>query len=216
MTTITSPSSDLALPKPQTTNSNATMDQASFLKLLTTQMTTQDPFKPVDNTQMVAQMAQFSSVAGIAEMNASLKNLTEQLTGGRITDLSGWIGRDALVESETVPPRRDGSYAGEIALPEAAQAVSVSLVDANGQVVHTQNFGAQPAGTVSFNYANEGGATTGPLKIVVNAIGAKGQIDTVPGAWVPVTAVHSPASGADMRLVTPIGLVAPDQAVRLS
>lgn len=213
--TVVSGTGNLALPQQTTTNSNGTMDQSSFLKLLTTQMTTQDPFKPVDNTQMVAQMAQFSSVAGIAEMNASLKTLTEQLTGGRITDLSGWIGRDALVESDTVPPRRDGSYAGEIALPEAANAVSVSLVNADGQVVHSQDFGAQAAGTVSFNYANEGGATTGPLKIVVNAIGAKGQIDAVPGAWVPVTAVHSPASGADMRLVTPIGLVAPDQAVRL-
>ncbi|MFP5454093.1 MAG: flagellar hook capping FlgD N-terminal domain-containing protein, partial [Alphaproteobacteria bacterium] len=38
--------------------SNGTLDQASFLKLLTTQMQTQDPFNPVDNTQMVAQMAQ--------------------------------------------------------------------------------------------------------------------------------------------------------------
>jgi flagellar basal-body rod modification protein FlgD len=215
MTTITSPASALSLQKPMAATPNGAMDQSSFLKLLTTQMTTQDPFKPVDNTQMVAQMAQFSSVAGIAEMNASLKDIATQLTGGRITDLSGWIGRDALVESETVPPRRDGSYAGEIALPEAASAVSVSLVDAEGRVVHTQDFGAQAAGTFSFNYANADKATTGPLKIMVNAIGAKGQIDAVPGAWVPVTAVHSPASGADMRLVTPIGLVAPDQAVRL-
>ena len=37
----------------------------TFLTLLTTQMKNQDPFNPVDNTQMVAQMAQFSSLAGI-------------------------------------------------------------------------------------------------------------------------------------------------------
>ena len=42
------------------------MDQNDFLRLMTTQLTTQDPFNPVDNTQMVAQMAQFSQVAGIA------------------------------------------------------------------------------------------------------------------------------------------------------
>ena len=41
------------------------MDQNDFLRLMTTQLTTQDPFNPVDNTQMVAQMAQFSQVAGI-------------------------------------------------------------------------------------------------------------------------------------------------------
>ncbi len=44
---------------PTATKTNDTLDQAAFLKLLTTQMTTQDPFNPVDNTQMVAQMAQF-------------------------------------------------------------------------------------------------------------------------------------------------------------
>ena len=47
------------------------MTQNDFLRLMTTQLTTQDPFNPVDNTQMVAQMAQFSQVAGIAQMNRS-------------------------------------------------------------------------------------------------------------------------------------------------
>ena len=36
------------------------MDQNDFLRLMTTQLTTQDPFNPVDNTQMVAQMAPVS------------------------------------------------------------------------------------------------------------------------------------------------------------
>ena len=48
------------------------MDQSDFLRLMTTQLSTQDPFNPVDNTQMVAQMAQFSQLAGISEMNQSL------------------------------------------------------------------------------------------------------------------------------------------------
>lgn len=213
MTTVNSVSS-LTLPQQATTNSNGTMDQSSFLKLLTTQMTTQDPFKPVDNTQMVAQMAQFSSVAGIAEMNTSLKAIASQLSG-RMADVSSWIGRDALVESSTAVQRRDGSYGGEIALPQDASAVSVSLIDSQGRTVHTQDFGAQKAGTVSFAYANQDGATTGPLTIAVTAIGANGQIEAVPGTWAPVTAVQSPASGSDMRLVTPLGLISPDDAVRL-
>lgn len=55
------------------------LDQTAFLKLMTTQLKTQDPFAPMDSTAMVAQMAQFSSVAGIAEMNASLRAITLQL-----------------------------------------------------------------------------------------------------------------------------------------
>jgi flagellar basal-body rod modification protein FlgD len=55
------------------------LDQTSFLRLMTTQLKEQDPFNPVDNTQMVAQMAQFSSVAGISEMNVSLKSIANQI-----------------------------------------------------------------------------------------------------------------------------------------
>ena len=61
------------------------LGQTDFLRLMTTQLKEQDPFNPVDNQAMVAQMAQFSSVAGISEMNASLKSMTEQM--GRQTVL---------------------------------------------------------------------------------------------------------------------------------
>ena len=55
------------------------LDQTAFLRLMTTQLKAQDPFDPVDNQAMVAQMAQFSSVAGISEMNTSLKSIADQI-----------------------------------------------------------------------------------------------------------------------------------------
>lgn len=55
------------------------LDEKAFLRLMTTQLKEQDPFNPVDNTAMVAQMAQFSSVAGISEMNTSLKSIADQI-----------------------------------------------------------------------------------------------------------------------------------------
>jgi flagellar basal-body rod modification protein FlgD len=57
------------------TASTSTLDQNAFLTLMTTQLKTQDPFDPMDNQAMVAQMAEFSTVSGIAEMNASLKKI---------------------------------------------------------------------------------------------------------------------------------------------
>jgi flagellar basal-body rod modification protein FlgD len=63
-----------------TANGNRnTLDQNAFLRLMTTQLKAQDPFDPVDNQQMVAQMAQFSSVAGISEMNTSLRAIASQI-----------------------------------------------------------------------------------------------------------------------------------------
>jgi flagellar basal-body rod modification protein FlgD len=56
------------------------LGQNDFLRLMTTQLSAQDPFDPVDNQQMVAQMAQFSSVTGISEMNISLQSIADQIS----------------------------------------------------------------------------------------------------------------------------------------
>lgn len=56
------------------------LGQTDFLRLMITQLKEQDPFNPVDNQAMVAQMAQFSSVAGISEMNVSLRSIAEQIS----------------------------------------------------------------------------------------------------------------------------------------
>ncbi len=55
------------------------LGQGDFLRLLTTQLEQQDPFEPVDNTQMLAQMAQFSALAGSAETNDTLKQILGKL-----------------------------------------------------------------------------------------------------------------------------------------
>jgi flagellar basal-body rod modification protein FlgD len=55
------------------------LGQEDFLRLMTSQLKQQDPFNPMDNQAMVAQMAQFSSVAGISEMNASLQSIATKL-----------------------------------------------------------------------------------------------------------------------------------------
>ena len=55
------------------------LGQADFIRLMTTQMKQQDPTNPVDNKEMIAQMAQFSSLAGIENINSTLKAISAQL-----------------------------------------------------------------------------------------------------------------------------------------
>jgi len=55
------------------------LGQADFLKLLTVQLQQQDPFEPVDNQEMLAQMAQFSSLGGINDTNALLETISSKL-----------------------------------------------------------------------------------------------------------------------------------------
>jgi len=219
MTTITGNAAIDSLTNTTSTNKSSALDQEAFLKLMTTQLKTQDPFDPVDNTQMVAQMAQFSSVAGISEMNASLTGIANTLASSRLGDAASWIGRSALVPSEVAPQLGDGSYAGEITLPAAASEVTMNFVDANGQVVHTEQLGAQAAGTIAFHWDGKGAdgasAASGPLQIMISATGASGTIAAATSAWTPIAGVQSPAGGSATKLVTPLGLIAPEDAIRL-
>lgn len=61
--------------KPPEKKANDQLDQADFLRLLTTQLKNQDPTKPLDGQQFMAQLAQFSTLNGIVEMKASLDKL---------------------------------------------------------------------------------------------------------------------------------------------
>jgi flagellar basal-body rod modification protein FlgD len=202
-----------------TSSTDGTLDQAAFLKLMTTQLQTQDPFNPVDNTQMVAQMAQFSSVAGISQMNTTLSSIQASLAGSRVGDAASWIGRSALVNSDTATPLGDGSYRGQLTLPSDATNVGISFVDANGSVVHSQTLGAQAKGDVNFSWDGKdpsGNVTAnGPLKIVVTAANTDGQITPTTATWTGISAVQSPAGGSDAMLVTPLGLISPNDALSL-
>ena len=57
----------------------AALGQGDFIKLMTTQLQQQDPFEPMDNKEMLAQMAQFSSLAGINDVNETLKQISGKL-----------------------------------------------------------------------------------------------------------------------------------------
>jgi flagellar basal-body rod modification protein FlgD len=196
------------------------MTQNDFLKLMTTQLTTQDPFNPVDNTQMVAQMAQFSQVAGISQMNQSLQTIAASLGGNRLSDAASWIGHSMLVTSDIATPLRDGSYAGQFTLTEPADQVQVNFVDGNGAVVHSETLGAQAAGDMSFAWdgKNDAGESvaTGPLRRVVTATHGGQSSNAATATWTAIGGIQSPSSGGDSRLVTGLGLLAPSDAIRLA
>jgi flagellar basal-body rod modification protein FlgD len=202
------------------TGAAGAMTQNDFLKLMTTQLTTQDPFNPVDNTQMVAQMAQFSQVAGIAQMNQSLQTIAASLGGSRLSDAASWIGHSMLVSSDIATPLRDGSYAGQFTLADPADQVSVNFVDGSGAVVHSETLGAQAAGDMSFAWdgKNEAGEAVahGPLRLVVTAT-RNGRSSNAPTAtWTAIGGIQSPSSGGESRLVTGLGLLEPSAAIRLA
>ena len=69
---------------------------------MTTQLQNQDPFSPMENGDFIAQMAQFSTVTGIAEMGESLKSLSNQLGEFRIATATNLLGHSVLVPGNKV------------------------------------------------------------------------------------------------------------------
>jgi flagellar basal-body rod modification protein FlgD len=196
-----------------------TIDQAGFLKLLTAQMTMQDPTAPMDSNTMVQQISQMSEVQGITEMNTSLQSIASQLQGNRIGDAASWIGKAALVSSSTAQPLSNGGYAGTITLPSAATAMNVSLVDSTGKTVYTQTLNNQAAGTVNFAWDGklaDGTQASGPLSVAVSATGTAGTINPTVATWATITGVNSPAGGSSAQLTTSLGTIAPTDVLSLS
>jgi flagellar basal-body rod modification protein FlgD len=201
------------------TTGSDTIDQAGFLKLLTAQMTMQDPTAPMDSNTMVQQMSQMSEVQGITEMNTSLQSLASQMEGNRIGDAASWIGKAALVSSSTAEPLGNGGYAGQITLPSAATSMNVSLVDSTGKTVYTQTLTNQAAGTVNFAWDGklaDGTQANGPLSVAVSATGNSGAVNPTVSTWATITGVNSPAGGSSAQLTTTLGTIAPTDVLSLS
>lgn len=70
--------------------SKTQVDYQSFLKLLVAEMKNQDPTKPMDSTQYVAQLAQFSQVEQSVQMNTRLDQI---LQGSALAQADALIGR---------------------------------------------------------------------------------------------------------------------------
>jgi len=188
------------------------LDQAAFLRLMTAQLKMQDPFEPLDSNAMVGQMAQFSTVAGIEEMNGSLRKLTDS---SRIGDASSWLGRNVLLPGNMAVPNAMDQYAGEFTLNAAASDLSIDFLNENGEIVQAIELGQQAAGPIAFEWdALDGDGDPlglGALKIRVNGGAISGL-----SSWTTIDAVQSPTDAANARLVTPRGEYWLSEALRLS
>jgi flagellar basal-body rod modification protein FlgD len=194
------------------TSNKTTLDQSDFLALMTAQLKNQDPFNPVDNTQMIAQMAQFSSVAGISQMNSTLSGIATKLGATSTTDAMAYVGKTVLTEGGTAYPRSTGGIAGAVELEGDATDVTVRITDPSGNLVKTVSLGAQKAGTATYDWdgKTDGGeqAGAGPFGVAVQAASNGKTVASHGLVWAPVESVSLPASGEPTLQVTGVGAVA--------
>lgn len=130
------------------------MSQSDFLKLMTTQLQAQDPTNPVDNSQFVSQMAQFSQLSATQDLLTSVNALGSTVNGALQT--SQVLGSSSLLNRQVLVPSTTMSYSGS----EMTGGVNVSttgnvkvdIVDATGKVVRSMNLGSQSSGLSQFTW----------------------------------------------------------------
>ena len=119
------------------------LNQEDFLTLMITQLKNQDPMKPMDPAQYVGQLAQFSSVSGLAEINEQIGALTSSLRGNQVLDGAGLIGRTVIAAGNDIylPEAVEGEVRGPqglIKVPPGSSAVQLVVKDSSGALVRTQ------------------------------------------------------------------------------
>ena len=77
------------------------MGSDDFLELMIAQMKHQDPTKPMDQMAFMNQLAEFSSLSGIQELNGSFGELSTNLTGAQAVQASSLVGRSVAMDSQT-------------------------------------------------------------------------------------------------------------------
>lgn len=117
----------------ETSSSVLASDFETFLRLLTTQLQNQDPSKPLDSTEFVAQLASFSAVEQQINTNTKLDQLINQVNSSTASDLSKWIG--AEVKSDA-PARFEGEPIDVFyTVPQSASSVQLVVLNGNGSEV---------------------------------------------------------------------------------
>ena len=147
------------------------LGQTEFLELMTAQLKFQDPMKPMENGDFLAQMAQFGTVSGINELNTAFSTMSTALQSNQALQASTMVGRNVLVPGNQSRLSEDGKLSAAVDLEQSSGQVIVNIKDGNGQLVHRMDMGVQQAGlhSIEWNGLNGEGQPVGPGLYTVSA-----------------------------------------------
>lgn len=128
------------------------LGQTAFLELMITQMENQDPLNPQENSEFIAQLAQFSSVEGMERLNSNFDDFTSSFISNQALQASSLVGRLVSVPTSEAELFNDGVVGGVIELPASTTDMTMNILDENGSLVEQIPMGAQTAGDVVFRW----------------------------------------------------------------
>ncbi len=124
-----------------TTTTSSVLGKDEFLELLIAELQNQDPLEPMNNQEYVAQMAQFSSLEQLQNLNATLADnvnytmlLSQTISNTMATSL---IGKEITAECDTVGITSGSDANITFATADYAASGTITVSDADGTVVRT-------------------------------------------------------------------------------
>ena len=129
--------------------SSEEMGKQDFLTLFTAQLKNQNPLDPVKNEAFVAQLAQFSQLEALTNMQGALNSFVSSMQGERLLNSSSLIGKKVAVSDAPVALDESGTVDANVKLPLGAGSVLLQVIDSQGLVVQELGAGAQTPGSLS-------------------------------------------------------------------
>jgi flagellar basal-body rod modification protein FlgD len=144
-----------------------------FMKLMVAQLKHQDPLDPAKNEEFLAQLAQFSSLEGITNLNDSVSAMATSMRSSATSEAAALVGRSVLVPTDQTLMQGDGLI-GNVNVTEPTDNLVVDITDQAGANVAHLSLGAQQAGTTRFVWdgTNSAGVAQPPGVYKVKAYSA--------------------------------------------
>lgn len=145
--------------KTETKKNNNELGQAAFLELMITQMNNQNPLSPQDNSEFVAQLAQFSSVEGLERLNKTFNSFMSN----NALQASSLVGRSVTVESDKSTLTKGGIVSGSADLAYSTDNLKMNIYDETGALVQKIPVGKVSQGEMVFRWDGQNLEVNGEL-----------------------------------------------------
>ena len=161
-----------------TDKANGTMGQDQFLTLLLAQLKYQDPLNPMEGTEFSAQLAQFSSLEQLVNMNDKLESLEAVQQGSNRLQALNLIGTE-VEASGNILSLKDGEMAKGIFSVEDWANCVVNIFDQDGKLIRQLDLGGVNPGEQEFLWDGKdsggGQMIEGAYPFEIVAVNAEGQ-----------------------------------------
>lgn len=134
------------------TSQSGELGKDDFMRLLIAQLEHQDPLEPTDNGEFIAQMAQFSSLEGISNLNSTVEQFGTNLQSTQALQASTLVGRSVQVLSDWSELQEGKPITGTIDLNNSSSDVYVAVYSGEGEYLGDISLGQREAGEASFEW----------------------------------------------------------------